>query len=168
MLPHPQHPHNNNPTPSTVDIALRNEMVAVEVDGSAHWTQNEPYVPLGRTIWHWRILASRGWRLVSVPYFRWARLESLAAKKQYLWQLLQASGVRVWGVWGGERRMWGDDGSGRVCAIHSPPTRHARLPAHPPRAPHPEVLERVGLPGSGPRQPRCALHPARQPLTPRP
>lgn len=26
---------------------------------------------------------------VSVPYFRWAKLESLAAKKQYLYQLLQ-------------------------------------------------------------------------------
>lgn len=109
-----------------VDIALRNEMVAVEVDGTAHWTQvctsgegcplawvgatsetlpcpaallhcpwhrtstlalpaalaavntcpsshpfprfafqNEPYVPLGRTIWRWRCLGSRGWRLVS-------------------------------------------------------------------------------------------------------
>ena len=117
MLPHPQHPHNNNPTPSTVDIALRNEMVAVEVDGSAHWTQNEPYVPLGRTIWRWRILASRGWRLVSVPYFRWARLESLAAKKQYLWQLLQASGVRVWGVCGGGRGACGATTAQGECAL---------------------------------------------------
>lgn len=77
-------------------------MVAVEVDGSAHWTQNEPYAPLGRTIWRWRILASRGWRVVSVPYYRWARLESLAAKKQYLYQLLQVGGRRrgVTGGWG--------------------------------------------------------------------
>ncbi len=30
---------------------------------------------------------------VSVPYFRWAKLESLAAKKQYLFQLLQVRPV---------------------------------------------------------------------------
>ena len=37
--------------------------MAVEVDGSAHFTQNEPFVPLGRTLWRWRLLASRGWRV---------------------------------------------------------------------------------------------------------
>lgn len=46
-----------------MDIALRGEMVAVEVDGSAHFTMNEPFAPLGRTIWRWRLLASRGWRV---------------------------------------------------------------------------------------------------------
>lgn len=89
------------PTPPAADIALWSEMVAVEVDGSAHWTQNEPYAPLGRTIWRWRVLASRGWRVVSVPYFRWARLESLAAKKQYLYQLLQVGGCWVAAGWVG-------------------------------------------------------------------
>lgn len=37
--------------------------MAVEVDGSAHFTQNEPFVPLGRTLWRWRLLASRGWKV---------------------------------------------------------------------------------------------------------
>ena len=64
-------------------------MVAVEVDGSTHFTQNQPYVPLGRTLWRWRLLAARGWRVVSVPYYRWARLQTLADKKQYLYLLLQ-------------------------------------------------------------------------------
>lgn len=77
----------------SVDIALRGEMVAVEVDGSAHFTINEPYVPLGRTIWRWRLLASRGWRVVTVPYFRWAKLQSVAQKKQYLYMLLQCRSV---------------------------------------------------------------------------
>ncbi|PSC71010.1 Tbc2 translation chloroplastic isoform B [Micractinium conductrix] len=77
----------------SVDIALRGEMVAVEVDGSAHFTINEPFVPLGRTLWRWRLLASRGWRVVTVPYFRWAMLGSLAQKKQYLYQLLQCHNV---------------------------------------------------------------------------
>ncbi|KAL4859186.1 putative aldo-keto reductase 2 [Chlorella vulgaris] len=73
----------------SVDIALRSEQVAVEVDGSAHFTQNEPFVPLGRTLWRWRLLASRGWKVVSVPYFRWGLLKSLDDKKKYLYQLLQ-------------------------------------------------------------------------------
>ena len=64
-------------------------MVAVEVDGSTHFTQNQPCVPLGRTLWRWRLLAARGWRVVSVPYYRWARLQTLADKKQYLYLLLQ-------------------------------------------------------------------------------
>jgi hypothetical protein len=64
-------------------------MVAVEVDGSTHFTQNQPYVPLGRTLWRWRLLAARGWRVVSVPYYRWARLQTLADKRQYLYLLLQ-------------------------------------------------------------------------------
>ncbi len=134
-------------------------MVAVEVDGAAHFTMNEPFVPLGRTIWRWRLLASRGWRVgttqsaaatalfaaaphcpvlcgqpavrpaqprapvslvleaclacslpparhtftpllprpplhpqvVTVPYFRWGLMQTLAQKKQYLYTLLQVS-----------------------------------------------------------------------------
>ncbi|KAL4426696.1 hypothetical protein ABPG77_004752 [Micractinium sp. CCAP 211/92] len=77
----------------SVDIALRGEMVAVEVDGAAHFTMNEPFVPLGRTIWRWRLLASRGWRVVTVPYFRWGLMQTLAQKKQYLYTLLQAHSV---------------------------------------------------------------------------
>ncbi|KAL4458727.1 hypothetical protein ABPG75_013592 [Micractinium tetrahymenae] len=77
----------------SVDIALRGEMVAVEVDGSAHFTMNEPFVPLGRTIWRWRLLASRGWRVVTVPYFRWGLMQTLTQKKQYLYTLLQAHSV---------------------------------------------------------------------------
>jgi len=63
-------PATYHPPPATrlsrypaVDIALKGEMTAVEVDGSAHFSMNEPYVPLGRTIWRWRLLASRGWRV---------------------------------------------------------------------------------------------------------
>ena len=46
-----------------VDIALRHEQVAVEVDGSSHFSHNEPHVPLGRTLWRWSLLQSRGWRV---------------------------------------------------------------------------------------------------------
>ena len=33
---------------------------------SSHFSANEPFVPLGKSVWRWRLLASRGWKVVTV------------------------------------------------------------------------------------------------------
>eukprot|EP00887_Chlorella_sp_A99_P006564 scaffold3.g6564.t1 len=77
----------------SVDIALADRMVAIEVDGSSHFTINEPYAPLGKSVMRWRALAERGWKVVTVPYFRWTLLPTRDARREYLWGLLQCENV---------------------------------------------------------------------------
>ena len=45
------------------------------MDGGWHFSRSEPYVPLGRSVAKWRCLEMRGWRVVSVPWFRWFELQ---------------------------------------------------------------------------------------------
>jgi hypothetical protein len=64
-------------------------MVAIEVDGASHFSANEPFVPMGKSVLRWRTLSSRGWKVVSVPYYHWAVLRTMDERKEYLWRLLQ-------------------------------------------------------------------------------
>lgn len=69
------------------------------MDGSSHFSANEPFVPLGKSVLRWRMLASRGWRVVTVPYYRWAVLRTADERKEYLWHLLQVGGGILGVVW---------------------------------------------------------------------
>lgn len=53
----------------SVDIAMklkgRNEYnVAIEVDGSQHYSVNEPYVVMGETLARNVLLKARGWKVI--------------------------------------------------------------------------------------------------------
>lgn len=89
----------------SVDIALTDRMVAVEVDGSSHFSANEPFVPLGKSVLRWRMLASRGWKV-------------------------RAPGGSEWGGCGGNRSMSEKgEGSASVCQ-HSRPRPKVPAPQH--------------------------------------
>jgi len=53
------------------------------VDGPHHFTANTQ-APLGETAGRRRLLAARGWTVVSIPYFLWDASPSQLAKHAYL------------------------------------------------------------------------------------
>ncbi|DBA96718.1 TPA: hypothetical protein ACH3X1_015560 [Trebouxia sp. C0004] len=69
----------------SVDIALAGEKVAVEVDGPHHFTANGQR-PLGEMRARHRLLDVRGWSVLSVPYFLWAKQADDAAHILFLRQ----------------------------------------------------------------------------------
>lgn len=54
----------------SIDIAMRTERVALEVDGPSHFLRGT-LAPTGPTLARDRLLAARGWRVISLPYFEW-------------------------------------------------------------------------------------------------
>ncbi|PRW33797.1 RAP domain [Chlorella sorokiniana] len=69
-----------------VDIAIMegNTKLAVEVDGPQHFSANAPHVPLASTCMRNSLLASAGWKVVSIPFNEWAQLAGLEQKQEYL------------------------------------------------------------------------------------
>lgn len=61
-----------------------------QVDGPSHFTNNT-LRPLGPTVLKRRLLAARGWELVSVPYFHWNKLQSDYERQLYVYLALQVS-----------------------------------------------------------------------------
>lgn len=57
-----------------------------QVDGPHHFTANTA-APLGETVARRRLLAARGWTVVSVPYWHWDTAPSPSAKQDYLMQV---------------------------------------------------------------------------------
>jgi len=49
--------------------------VALEVDGPSHYTRNTQS-PVGRSTYRNRLLASRGWRVVVLPFYRWNEMKT--------------------------------------------------------------------------------------------
>ncbi|KAL0032386.1 hypothetical protein WJX79_008625 [Trebouxia sp. C0005] len=70
----------------SVDIALAGEKVAVEVDGPHHFTANGQR-PLGEMRARHRLLEVRGWSVLSVPYFLWAKQADDTAHVLFLRQV---------------------------------------------------------------------------------
>ncbi|KAK2080103.1 hypothetical protein QBZ16_002499 [Prototheca wickerhamii] len=58
----------------SVDIALSNEKIALEVDGPHHFTVNT-LEPMADMYWRRTLLRARGWRVVSVPFYHWSGTE---------------------------------------------------------------------------------------------
>ncbi|KAK9811789.1 hypothetical protein WJX72_010082 [[Myrmecia] bisecta] len=77
--------------PLCVDVALTQQQTALVLDQTIHFSVNQPFRPLGRTLLRWRMLAKRGWKVLSVPFYIWRTLQSAELRACYLQQLLQAS-----------------------------------------------------------------------------
>ncbi|KAK9908644.1 hypothetical protein WJX75_000861 [Coccomyxa subellipsoidea] len=80
----------------SLDIALRGPRgpVAIEVDGPYHFTLNTRQ-PLGSTLIRRRLLHALGWTVLSVPFYDYYRLGTVAAKMQYLTQMLRKVDIVV-------------------------------------------------------------------------
>ena len=70
----------------SIDIALPEEKIAMEVDGPHHFTRNS-FRPLAHMFTRTALLEARGWRVVSVPFFAWQGVEE-TARRAYLQNLL--------------------------------------------------------------------------------
>eukprot|EP01026_Neomeris_dumetosa_P066586 TRINITY_DN64580_c0_g1_i3.p3 TRINITY_DN64580_c0_g1~~TRINITY_DN64580_c0_g1_i3.p3 ORF type:complete len:115 (-),score=7.34 TRINITY_DN64580_c0_g1_i3:155-499(-) len=56
-----------------VDILIKLEsgkQIIVEVDGPLHYTINQPYQPIGKTVLRNRMLESLGYEVVVMPFFQ--------------------------------------------------------------------------------------------------
>lgn len=54
----------------SIDIALPEEMVAIEVDGPSHFAKNNMR-PLANLFIRKKLLEARGWKVASVPFYDW-------------------------------------------------------------------------------------------------
>lgn len=82
----------------SIDIAVDPCMLAIEVDGPTHFVRNTRQ-PLGLTRGRARLLAARGWRVVSLPFFEWpggkaaGGAQEAKSRQEYVRQLLARAGV---------------------------------------------------------------------------
>lgn len=60
---------------AAVDVAIPQEHIALEVDGPHHFTRNS-LRPLGDMFTRTALLEARGWKVISVPFFRWSGVDS--------------------------------------------------------------------------------------------
>ncbi|EPS71702.1 hypothetical protein M569_03053, partial [Genlisea aurea] len=71
----------------TLDAALVDRKVALEIDGPTHFSRNSG-APLGHTMVKRRCIGAAGWKLVCVEHRKWEEVEGEAQQMQYLRDLL--------------------------------------------------------------------------------
>ena len=76
----------------SVDIAVPDYKVAIEVDGPSHFTRTRPKRPLGPTLMKQRHLKGAGWAVVSVTSDDWGAQESWEQKTCVLRDLFYTIG----------------------------------------------------------------------------
>ena len=70
----------------------RAERVVVEVGGRSKFSLVEPHLPLGMLRLRRRLLRARGWRVVSVPFYEWAKVaHDVVDQEEYLRRRLTAA-----------------------------------------------------------------------------
>lgn len=74
----------------SIDIALLDRRVTVEVDGPCHYLNTQRRT--GSTLLRNRVLTGAGWRVVSIPYFKWNALKSTSPQKEYIRRKLSSAG----------------------------------------------------------------------------
>jgi hypothetical protein len=67
----------------SIDLAIVDRRIALEFDGPSHFTTNT-LEPLGHTRLRDRLLSAMGWRVVSVPFFEWDRLQRTEQRDAYV------------------------------------------------------------------------------------
>jgi very-short-patch-repair endonuclease len=74
----------------SIDLAVVDRRIAIEFDGPSHFTRNT-LEPLGHTRLRDRLLLAMGWKVVSIPFFDWDRLQQPAKMDAYVKQRLSQS-----------------------------------------------------------------------------
>ncbi|XP_057527317.1 RAP domain-containing protein, chloroplastic [Amaranthus tricolor] len=72
----------------TIDAALIDKKVALEIDGPTHFSRNLG-VPLGHTVLKRRYISASGWDIVSVSHQEWQKLEGSVEQEEHLRQILK-------------------------------------------------------------------------------
>jgi hypothetical protein len=67
----------------SIDIAIADRRIAIEVDGPSHFTTNT-LEPMGHTLLRDRLLSAMGWHVVSIPFFDWNDLRNDHDKDAYV------------------------------------------------------------------------------------
>ncbi|GMH36854.1 hypothetical protein BSKO_04727 [Bryopsis sp. KO-2023] len=78
----------------SIDIAMVEARIAIEVDGPSHFTSNS-LKPLGGTLLKRRVLKGRGWEVFPVPFFEWEKYHSVEERMAYVQQKLFQLGVTL-------------------------------------------------------------------------
>ncbi|KAL1221184.1 RAP domain-containing protein [Cardamine amara subsp. amara] len=71
----------------TVDVALVEKRVALEIDGPTHFSRNSG-LPLGHTMLKRRYVTAAGWKVVSLSLQEWEELEGSHEQLDYLREIL--------------------------------------------------------------------------------
>jgi very-short-patch-repair endonuclease len=77
----------------SIDLAVVDRRIAIEFDGPSHFTVNT-LEPLGHTRLRDRLLSAMGWRVVSIPFFEWDRLQRPEQMDAYIKQRLSQDPAR--------------------------------------------------------------------------
>ncbi|XP_073143489.1 RAP domain-containing protein, chloroplastic [Henckelia pumila] len=72
----------------TLDAALVDKKVALEIDGPTHFSRNSG-VPLGHTMLKRRYVTAAGWKLISVPHQEWEEVQGEFEQLEYLRRILE-------------------------------------------------------------------------------
>lgn len=80
-----------------IDVALNvhGKRVALSIDGPQCFSANAPYAPLGETVARWRLIQSRGWKVVSIRYSDWIKLNMPHQQQAHLHQTISAASTRA-------------------------------------------------------------------------
>jgi hypothetical protein len=74
----------------SIHLAVVDRRIAIEFDGPSHFTRNT-LEPLGHIRLRDRLLSAMGWKVVSIPFFDWDRLQQPAKMDAYVKQRLSQS-----------------------------------------------------------------------------
>eukprot|EP01024_Parvocaulis_polyphysoides_P021541 TRINITY_DN2019_c0_g1_i1.p1 TRINITY_DN2019_c0_g1~~TRINITY_DN2019_c0_g1_i1.p1 ORF type:complete len:288 (+),score=29.50 TRINITY_DN2019_c0_g1_i1:484-1347(+) len=72
-----------------IGLSVQGVPVAFEVDGPYHFTRNPPYKPISKTVCRDLMAATKGWRVVNLPFWIWKDLNSRDRRDQLLKRLIQ-------------------------------------------------------------------------------